>query len=539
MKKFSTIIIAMALVLGLGQCKKQETPATTDPEDGLVYITVNVGDDGAKHEVYPNTGAYVFTNGDTLYVGNNGHYVGKLGYKDGAFSGSITSPSTEDYLHFYFLGGLAPSAAPTAGSTTDFTVSIADQSSKLPILSYGQSTQKYTDANATYSTILRNKCGLVKFVLSEATTHLVTVSGLKTTATIDFINNAITPTTATGGITLFSQNDSDKWAILLEQSSISGLTVLVSGFEAEIDETTLPGVISNNMYYNSGVDISMTATCPEGAINGLFSVSADKQVYFSQGNLQYQASTNTWRFAEHQIDYVSFASDGNVFEGGVQCDNAHISSSYSGWIDLFGWGTSGYNHNERCYAPWSTSGESSYYWAYNNQYNNLYDSDGTADWGYNAISNGGNKANSGWRTLTTSEIGYVLNTRVTASGIRWAKGTVNGVNGIILLPDNWSSSFYTINDANGGTYDSNTISALVWTSLLEPKGVVFLPYTGGTRHGVSSSSVANGAYYLSNTYQGATVYFFGFNSTDNVWVTRGDRADGRAVRLVCDKHDEE
>ena len=284
----------------------------------------------------------------------------------------------------------------------------------------------------------------------------------------------------------------------------------------------------------------MTATCPEGAINGLFSVSADKQVYFSQGNLQYQASTNTWRFAEHQIDYVGFASDGNVFEGGVQCDNAHISSSYSGWIDLFGWGTSGYNHNERCYAPWSTSGESTYYWAYNSLWKNLYDSDGTADWGYNAISNGGNKANSGWRTLTTSEIGYVLNTRETASDIRWAKGTVNGVNGIILLPDNWSSSFYTINDANGGTYNSNIIGADNWASLLEPKGVVFLPYTGGTRGGVSSLYVANGAYYLSNTgNEGSTAYFFGFNSTDNVWVTKGDRANGRAVRLVCDKHDEE
>ena len=40
-------------------------------------------------------------------------------------------------------------------------------------------------------------------------------------------------------------------------------------------------------------------TVPEGVINGLFSVSSTKKVYFSQGNLQYQASTNTWRFAEN------------------------------------------------------------------------------------------------------------------------------------------------------------------------------------------------------------------------------------------------
>ena len=71
---------------------------------------------------------------------------------------------------------------------------------------------------------------------------------------------------------------------------------------------------------------------PTGAINGLFTINEEgDQVRFSQGNLQYQASTNTWRFAENQWDYVG-------------ADNSNISSEYDGWIDLFGWGTSGY-HN--------------------------------------------------------------------------------------------------------------------------------------------------------------------------------------------------
>lgn len=43
-----------------------------------------------------------------------------------------------------------------------------------------------------------------------------------------------------------------------------------------------------------------TICATEGALSGLFSVSADKQVYFSKGDLQYQASTDTWRFAENQ-----------------------------------------------------------------------------------------------------------------------------------------------------------------------------------------------------------------------------------------------
>ena len=57
-----------------------------------------------------------------------------------------------------------------------------------------------------------------------------------------------------------------------------------------------------------------------------FSVSSSKKIAFSLGNLQYNASTNKWRFAENQYDYIGE-------------DNIHISDTYAGWIDLFGWGT--------------------------------------------------------------------------------------------------------------------------------------------------------------------------------------------------------
>ena len=67
----------------------------------------------------------------------------------------------------------------------------------------------------------------------------------------------------------------------------------------------------------------------DGQLSGAFSVAADRQISFSQSNLQYQARTGKWRFAEHQYDRSS--------------DNWKISSSNTGWIDLFGWGTSGWN----------------------------------------------------------------------------------------------------------------------------------------------------------------------------------------------------
>ena len=68
----------------------------------------------------------------------------------------------------------------------------------------------------------------------------------------------------------------------------------------------------------------------EGCLTGLFSVGNGKTVRFSQGNLQYQASTDTWRFAEHQYDCIGST-------------NTNVSLFYQGWVDLFGFGTSGYN----------------------------------------------------------------------------------------------------------------------------------------------------------------------------------------------------
>ncbi|MBR5912549.1 MAG: hypothetical protein IKZ55_11240 [Bacteroidales bacterium] len=263
---------------------------------------------------------------------------------------------------------------------------------------------------------------------------------------------------------------------------------------------------------------------PTGAINGLFSVSATQQVWFSQGNLQYKASTNTWRFATNQWDYVGEA-------------NSNISSSYSGWIDLFGWGTSGYNHGAVCYQPWSISQNDNYYFAYGNENQNLYDQSGLADWGYNAINNAGNTTNT-WQALRHEEWAYVFNTRSTSSGIRYAKAQVAGVNGVILLPDNWSSNYYPLNSTNqsGTSYSSNVISSSTWTSSLEVHGAVFLP-AAGWRHGLSLANIGTGGFYWSASRALGGVYpyaylinfYDGFLYIDSIH----NRSFGRSVRLVC------
>ena len=274
---------------------------------------------------------------------------------------------------------------------------------------------------------------------------------------------------------------------------------------------------------------------PEGAILAAFSVSADKQVYFSQGNLQYQASTNTWRFAEHQWDYVGNSTNGTVYENEVKCSNANISSTYSGWIDLFCWGTSGYNDK----FPYLTS------------YTDYYDGNIAStnyDWGiYNAISNGGNQAGI-WRTLTDEEWNYIIYNRTDASSKKGI-AIVNDIIGLVLLPDNWvtPTEVTFVSEVSGDfDIDQNTYSASEWTKM-EANGAVFLPAAGERLETNAGYLGSDGAYWSSSAMDKSNAFYLclnftyydvsaghygGYSTLENTEYT--DRNYGRSVRLVQD-----
>ena len=268
MKKFSTIIMAIALVLGLAQCKKQETPVTPDADINWVRITMSVGGGGRDMDtVYPGNGAVVYEEGDIIYVGNTGLYRGKLEYHNGTFSGLVADPTPADYLHFYYLGKLTPSPAPRINETTEFTVNIADQSSGLNVLSYGRSTTKYKNETTAYTCMLKNKCGLVKFrawPTPSTTNSAVRVSGMKTTATISFGENpGITPNDATGeNITLHKVRGSDpaeRWAILLPQDETEATVSYESEEGNSIAQTITLSAIEVNCFYGgySGISVGL------------------------------------------------------------------------------------------------------------------------------------------------------------------------------------------------------------------------------------------------------------------------------------------
>lgn len=280
---------------------------------------------------------------------------------------------------------------------------------------------------------------------------------------------------------------------------------------------------------------------PDGAIDGLFTINEDgDQVYFSRGNLQYQASTNSWRFAENQWDFVG--SSETVWGGpnGNMPNNSNhlISSSYSGWIDLFGWGTSGYNHGAISYQPWSIVQDDSQYYAYGSVDKNLNDETMQADWGYNPISNGGNSEHQ-WRTMTEEEWCFVIFSRSTPSSARFVKARVNETNGVILLPDEWRLSVYPLNKINddASNYMSNVISLSDWSEL-ESNGAVFLPASGMRIETSCGLMGSHGTYHtatISNLYDtnSMAVCFLDsmFYISGNIG---GNRCHGAAVRLVQD-----
>lgn len=157
----------------------------------------------------------------------------------------------------------------------------------------------------------------------------------------------------------------------------------------------------------------VTLPTPEGALSGLFSVSDDKQVRFSRGNL---LSDGT--FAANQYTY------GDYF---------YASNSYNG--------------------P------------------------------------------AGWDALTTDEWNYLYQHST------FGFATVNGIHGLIILPNNYTGSAITAYDPEDGSrelWNDNTYSGDAWTAM-ENNGVVFLPAAGYLSGDVVQDQGYEGNYLTSSS----------------------------------------
>ncbi len=167
---------------------------------------------------------------------------------------------------------------------------------------------------------------------------------------------------------------------------------------------------------------------PSSAIKGkhYFSVSDDKKIIFSSGNLQYQPSTGRWRFADNQWDI--FIPDNS-------------NDSIGQWVGHFANDTSMLN----------------------------------------------NSVGDGWRLPTQDEWLYLTNIRENASNLI-SMATVQGKHGMVILPDNFDTTGIRFNpafplDFRADNYNyiadmnTNIYDAEEWNKM-EDAGAVFFPCAG-------------------------------------------------------------
>jgi hypothetical protein len=287
-----------------------------------------------------------------------------------------------------------------------------------------------------------------------------------------------------------------------------------------------------------------------GLLTGRFSVSATKQVQFSQGNLQaYFASAGTsctWRFATNQYDYVGSAA-ANV------SINGNGSVSAAGAVDLFGWVGNSSTVLTGTPAKYGISNSTTA-----SDYGTSTSDALKDDWGNQTITANGSATNLGWRTLTSAEWVYLFNTRTSGSTVngtsnaRFTHATINtdgtSVNGVILFPDgvtiaNGEATSWGNVNSNSTWSGSTKCTSAQWTALAA-KGCVFLPAAGRRRGATvygcglpgSDAYVPFGYYWSSSPNaedqtKADHMYFY----SDRVYPgNTGVRYDCMSVRLVKD-----
>ena len=285
----------------------------------------------------------------------------------------------------------------------------------------------------------------------------------------------------------------------------------------------------------------------QGRIPYAYSVANGSTVQFSMGNLYYMgAAGGYWKFADYQFEYLTNYSEQTALVWqtinglGVYAGNPNVNR------DRFCFATSNQHHGSGFEQPWNFGYLWEKYWfncfyAYHDggsgdYAHSLRESNHTADWGYNQISNGGNTLDY-WHTLTGpsgvnattgGEWNYLINVR---SGYRYAPTQLdvrdgNGhlvVNGLFIFPDGFSfpTQYYpteytnVANHSNGSVaYSINGLNEAQW-SILEKFGTVFLPATGVRNTTGDVQGWGNQA-YLPGT---ASIEMYGVGNLGDYWAS--------------------
>ena len=316
----------------------------------------------------------------------------------------------------------------------------------------------------------QNLCGILKFRLTKSDVSISSISVTTSDATngnftVSYDTENKPVLTSTGSATKYTTTltcttpqditDGADFYMYLPQGNYYGMEIVFTTSTGMTCTKTVSAENHIDIVRSQYSTLTLSGTnldfVPDGTLSGLFTIDENgTKIRFAKGNLQYQPSTDTWRFAEHQYDYIA------------QCNQSVDPTTYTGWLDMFLCGT-----GDDMSATSATATSADF-----------------TDWGTYPISNGGETGGL-WRTLTYNEWYYIfVNSRgnsVGSSGFPFGPGKVNGIKGIILLPDSFVTpdgidfTAFTISNSEG--WNTNVYTSEEWTAM-EEAGAVFLPAAG-------------------------------------------------------------
>lgn len=287
-------------------------------------------------------------------------------------------------------------------------------------------------------------------------------------------------------------------------------------------------------------------TYPDHVIKGAFSVSSDKQVYFSPSpayvytNGSHTPATNNWfMVTTESSSYSQLGSSMNPLSTDIGVGN--------GYVKLFGWSTpaterglsssvddSDYNG---VFVDWSTD---------NTIHMNTYNASATFP-------------EDDWRTLSAEELSYLLGlgsakrNGPTVNGVenaRFAKAKVGDHYGLLVFPDDYVSPMHYVGKSTSGdyhyyampeiknindpaaSYADNELSSSLF-QYHQNNGCVFITSLG-IREGNDTSDADNVAAYWTSTPDGDGNAFGLYVTSATVEVKSQPRHLGQGVRLVRD-----
>lgn len=544
------------------------------PENAILLSSERYAGHGDKTAVNGTDAFWV--NGDKVYLNGSEYEVTVSGGK-AYVSGDASDAMRSGELYGYY--GLTSSTTPSEGNVTvtvpsEYTSSFSGtrQVIALPMVAYKSASVDNVD-----SIKFRHVTAAVKVRVKNSTANELFLDSVIVSSDANKLSGNVTLTLSEGDLDVDAVSGSGSVKVTFSSASITvgsikdvqvpilpisegNLSISVYTHNADITGLPITGLthtfdatktvpdLDRNVMLTAQVKIDPVSA--NVVSKGTFSVSADKAVYFSMGNLKYSRestsddwATGTWSFMTNQLALEETTSL-------TANDYAEATA-----IGLFAYGTSGiaYSGHATIYQPWYT----------NTTANNYYTGSlsGESDWGYNTITDCG----TGWRTPTggntDGEWYYLINTRITStSGLPAGGGgdntkarymmakIANTYCGLVIFPDKYTHpSDVTIGGGNKIKYNASTnytatISSTGDWDKMAAAGAVFLRAAGYRKPGFSGnaheryiSNVNSVGYYRSANYCDGT-YSYGVTFSSSAVSSKpfANASTGLSVRLVRD-----